>query len=96
MPRPPSYARVRRCQLDAPACVWCHLDRHAALTAARETEIMPTIDLRSERRVGSVHRQFTLPAGVDSQSATAQLKDGVLTLTMPKAAGATPQRIEVG
>ena len=33
---------------------------------------------------------------VDAERITADLRDGVLTVTVPKAAGAGPRRIDVG
>lgn len=37
-----------------------------------------------ERSYGSFSRMFTLPGGVDADHARAELKDGVLTLVVPK------------
>lgn len=42
----------------------------------------------SERSFGVIHRNIALPNGVDSSKAEARFKDGVLTITMPKTAGA--------
>lgn len=50
---------------------------------------------RFERFSGSFRRSFGLPEGVDPESVDAQYKDGVLTVTIPKPAEATPKRIEV-
>ena len=50
----------------------------------------------SERRVGSFRRVFSLPAGVDRDHIDAKLKNGILTLTLPKTPEAQQQkRIEV-
>ena len=38
-------------------------------------------------------RAFALPDGVDRERIEARLEDGVLTLTLPKAAEAKPRRI---
>jgi HSP20 family protein len=69
-----------------------------------------TLTLRGERKVEapeghSVHRRersafrfaksYELPARVDAEKATATLKHGVLTLTLPKAAEAQPRQISV-
>jgi len=48
-----------------------------------------------ERSYGSFTRSFTLPAGTDSQAAGAELKEGVLTITVPKKPDMKPQRIPV-
>jgi HSP20 family protein len=69
-----------------------------------------SVTLRGERKVEvpeghSVHRRersavrfaksFELPARVDADKVTAVLKNGVLTLTLPKAADAQPRQISV-
>jgi HSP20 family protein len=48
-----------------------------------------------ERSSGSFSRSFTLPMGTDSHKATADLKEGVLTITVPKKAEVKPQKIPV-
>lgn len=40
-------------------------------------------------------RQFTLKVPVDRDAVEAELKEGVLTLTLPKAASAKPRTIQV-
>ena len=50
---------------------------------------------RIERRCGSFHRSFTLPAAVDTEGIEAHYKDGVLTLKIPKSEAAKPKRIEI-
>ncbi len=49
----------------------------------------------AERSHGSFTRTFALPEGVDTSSVTADLKDGVLTLTVPKAAEVKPRKVEI-
>ncbi|WP_163991845.1 Hsp20/alpha crystallin family protein [Pyxidicoccus caerfyrddinensis] len=49
-----------------------------------------------ERSFGSFSRAFTLPEGVDSEHIAADLKDGVLNLTLPKKPEVQPKRIKVG
>ena len=50
---------------------------------------------RVERVSGKFVRTFTLPENVQTDAIKAQFKDGVLELTIPKAAKAEPRRIEV-
>jgi HSP20 family protein len=69
-----------------------------------------TVTLRGERKVEvpeghSVHRRersavrfaksFELPARVDADKVTATLKQGVLTLTLPRAAEVQPRQISI-
>lgn len=51
--------------------------------------------LYQERRVGSFYRQVRLPLPVESGKSEAILKDGVLTLTLPKTGQTTVQRLPV-
>jgi HSP20 family protein len=48
-----------------------------------------------ERQYGSFTRSFTLPEGADISHARSELKDGVLTLVIPKQPGAQPKKIEI-
>ena len=50
---------------------------------------------RAERFVGRFHRTVTLPSAVDGAKVTAQYKDGILTITLPKTEEAKPKQIEV-
>jgi HSP20 family protein len=50
---------------------------------------------RAERFVGRFHRTVTLPSAVKGDQVTAQYKDGILTITLPKAEEAKPKQIEV-
>jgi HSP20 family protein len=49
-----------------------------------------------ERSYGSFTRTFTLPPGTDIEHANAEMKDGVLTITVPKAPEVQPKKIPVG
>ena len=48
-----------------------------------------------ERSYGSFTRSFNLPDGVDGGRVTADLKDGVLTLVLPKVPEVQPKKIEI-
>jgi HSP20 family protein len=50
---------------------------------------------RYERVSGSFVRSFTLPPTIDTEQVAASLKDGVLTLTLPKKPEAQPKKISV-
>lgn len=50
---------------------------------------------RRERRFGSVSRSITLPTEVRENDATAELKDGVLTITIPRVAEKMPKKISI-
>lgn len=51
---------------------------------------------RIERRHGSFHRRFALPDSADADAISASGSNGVLEISIPKKAQATPRRIEVG
>ena len=50
---------------------------------------------RVERRFGRFHRAVRLPDRVDPDAVTAAYKDGLLTVSVPKAESAKPRRIQV-
>ena len=50
----------------------------------------------TEYNVGHYARSFTLSSKIDRGRISAQLNEGVLTLTLPKAAEAQPRRISIG
>jgi HSP20 family protein len=51
--------------------------------------------LYTEYPIGHFARSFTLPGQVDQQNITAQLEDGVLTLTLNKRPESKPRRIAI-
>ncbi|MDB6063848.1 MAG: hsp 4 [Pedosphaera sp.] len=60
-----------------------------------EQKVEGTETYRSERFVGRFHRTVTLPTEVKGDQVKAQYKDGILTITLPKAEEAKPKQIEV-
>ena len=50
---------------------------------------------RAERFFGRFQRTVTLPAAVNAAGINAQYKDGVLTVTLPKAEEAKPKQIDL-
>jgi len=49
----------------------------------------------AEFELGSYYRQFSIPEILDNEKANANLTNGILTLTVPKAEAAKPRKIEV-
>ncbi len=60
-----------------------------------ETETKKGNYYRKERRYGQFARSVSLPVAVKSDKAEARFKDGVLTLTLPKAEEAKPRVIKI-
>ena len=50
---------------------------------------------RVERGHGAFRRRFSVPVAIDTQGVSADLKEGVLTVTLSKSADVMPRRIEV-
>jgi HSP20 family protein len=48
-----------------------------------------------ERTYGSFARAFTLPEGIDAEKVNASLKDGVLTILVPKVPQAQPKKVAI-
>jgi HSP20 family protein len=61
----------------------------------RKEEVKEEGYFRTERAYGTFSRSFSLPTTVDVAKITAEYKDGVLTLTLPKAEEAKPRQIDV-
>ena len=60
-----------------------------------EKEVKEEAYHRVERSYGSFTRTFTLPSSVDAEKVSAEYKDGVLTLRMPKKEEAKPKTIKI-
>jgi HSP20 family protein len=63
-----------------------------------EREVKEEHWYRMERSSGSLYRRLPLPPGVAADQIQAQLRDGVLEVTMPSAQGEEPavQQITIG
>ena len=51
---------------------------------------------RIERKTASFTRSFTLPSEVNAEGVEANLKNGILRLSLPKSAAAQPRQIAIG
>jgi HSP20 family protein len=60
-----------------------------------ETEEKKEGYYRSERRYGSFHRQFRLNDSVDAGKISAEFKNGILKIEVPKTEKAKPKAIDV-
>jgi HSP20 family protein len=61
----------------------------------RQEEVKEEGYFRTERSYGMFSRSFSLPSTVDVTKIGAEYKDGVLTLSVPKAEEAKPRQIDV-
>lgn len=51
--------------------------------------------LRTERSSGKFRRRISIPSRVDMSNVSASYKDGILTVTLPKAEEAKPKQIQI-
>jgi len=66
------------------------------LRGARQTDVPEGYSVhRQERAAMSFARSFTLPCRVDAEKVTANLKNGILELVLPKVAEEQPRQIQV-
>ena len=61
----------------------------------QEKEVDSESAYRVERFYGAFSRSFVLPTTIDADRIKATYKDGVLEVTLPKAAEAKPRKIKV-
>ena len=50
---------------------------------------------RSERRFGAFQRSFRVPDGIDGDKIEANVKDGVLTVTLPRSEASKPRKVDI-
>ena len=69
------------------------------LTLQGKTEKKSEVDekeyYRKEVRFGSFHRSVALPAAVNNEKVSAEFKNGILTITLPKEERVKPKKIDV-
>jgi HSP20 family protein len=72
-------------------------DRVLTLKGERshESEVKEEEFYRKERAYGKFERAFTLPAGLDPEKISADFKDGVLKIEIPKPEEEKPRKIAV-
>lgn len=70
--------------------------RILTLTVRRELTAPEAMQaLRRERRSWTLERRLTLPDEVDSEAISAKLRDGLLTVELPRRAAPAPRRVVV-
>jgi HSP20 family protein len=70
-------------------------DGTLSISGERKEESDKTDSTRTERFFGKFRRSVALPVQVDSNKVTATYKDGILTVTLPKAEEAKPKQIQI-
>jgi HSP20 family molecular chaperone IbpA len=66
------------------------------LTIEARAELdMPGKEVYAEFRLAPYFRQFSIPDTLDHEKGSAEYTNGLLSLTLPKAAAAKPRKIEV-
>ena len=72
-------------------------DNRLSVSGKRESEKTEQSETyyASERSYGTFTRSFTLPEGIDADRAHAELKNGVLSVSIPKRPEAQPRKISV-
>ena len=64
-------------------------------SSERKSEVDEKNYYRQEVRSGSFHRAVALPASVSGEKASAEYKDGILKITIPKEEKAKPRQIKI-
>ena len=70
-------------------------DGTLTIAGERKSETSDGAAERTERYVGKFRRSSTLPTRVDASKVSATYRDGILTVTLPKAEEAKPKQIQV-
>lgn len=79
-----------------PEALTIHVDKgELTLEARRETSAQAQSPLSAEYRETDFRRRFVVPNGIDGNKISAQLKNGILTLRLPKSEELKPREIKV-
>jgi len=78
-----------------PQAVDVHVDHGILTIQARAAHLLEREPSHREYQLTGFFRQFQLPEEVDSTRIEAQLRNGVLMVTLPRLERAQPRRIEV-
>jgi len=70
-------------------------EKRLTIRGERKSTAEETSQRRAERVFGRFVRSFTLPASVDREAITAEYKNGVLRLRLPKRLEQQPRRVEI-
>jgi len=76
-------------------------DQQVATTSSDNQEVAKKDDAKqpkywvTERSVGEFHRSFSFPSRVDQDNVKASLKNGILTVIVPKAKAPSPRKVEI-
>lgn len=89
------YVEAQLPGIDARALEMTVLKNTLTLAGERKNGIENVSWHRRERGLGRFLRTIDIPAEIDVEHVAADYRDGVLTVTMPKAATAKPKRIEI-
>lgn len=71
------------------------VDKGLLTIEAKATSKLTGEQVLREFLPGNYHRQFQIPDEIDTEKISADMDNGVLTLTLPKAEAAKPRRIEI-
>lgn len=78
-----------------PSAVDVRVDRGVLTIQARASHLVQTATVYREYELAGFFRQFQLPEEVDATKIAADMKNGVLTLHLPRAERLQPRRIDV-
>ncbi len=80
---------------ETPDAITLSADLPGVKVDAIQTDLSRWKPLHQEYAIGNYVREFRIGQQIDQSKISAQLKDGVLTLILPKADSARPRRIQI-